>query len=141
MAEIPTRVKVLAAIVGISGIWSIIRGILGMVYETPILEELTYMLIALGVVTLGVAYGLYRGYKWSWVVAMVLVTLSALVVVYQYYKYGTMDYLTLIMDAVLAVALISSADYYGVEIPILPKPKTATATTKMVEEMRFFRRL
>jgi len=143
MAEIPRKVLVLSGIFAISGIWAILLGILGIVYETPILAELSYILIASGLLTLGISYGLYKGYRCAWVIAMVLVTLSALMVVVQYFRYGSTDYLTLIMDAILAVALIYSAGYYGVEIPFLPtpKPKTATATVKVIEEMKFFKRL
>lgn len=141
MVKVPTKVLVLSGIYAISGITIILLGVLGVICRTS--TALSCILIAVGLLTLGIAYGLYRGYKWAWVIAMVNVTLSALSVVIHYFRYGSMDYLTLIIDAIVAVALIYSADYYGVKIPFLPtpKPKATTATVKAMEEMKFFRRI
>ncbi len=141
MAEVPTKVKVVSAIFGLSGAWAILLGILGIIYGTPILSEIAYVLIASGAINLGIAYALYRGYKWSWVVAVVLTVLSTIVIVVQYFRYGSMDYLSLAMNLVVAVMLIYSADYYGVQIPFAPQRKAAAASIERVEEMKFFRRV
>ena len=141
MAEVPTKIKVLAGIFALSGVWAIALGILGIIYGTPILADLAYVLIASGLINAGLAYGLYRGFKWAWIAAMVLVTLSMIVAVFQYMRYGSFDYLSLIMNAIVAIALIYSADYYGIKIGFLPQPKAATATVRMLEEMRYFKRI
>ena len=141
MAEVPMKIKVLAGIFALSGGWAIALGVLGIIYGTPILADLAYVLIASGFINIGLAYGLYKGFKWAWVVAMIFVVLSVVIAVFQYLRYGSFDYLSLIMNAIIAIALIYSADYYGIKIGFLPQPKAATATVKMLEEMKYFKRI
>lgn len=141
MAEVPLRIKILAGMFGLSGVWALLLGVLSYLYETPILADMMYILFGIGAISLAVAYGLYRGFKWAWILGMVMTTASALTVVVQYYRYGSIDFLTLVIDMFLAFALIYSAGYYKVDIPILPKPKSATASVRMIEQTKFFRRV
>lgn len=142
MAEVPARVKIVSGLFALSGMWTVMLGAIGYFYGIPvILAQLTYVLIGLGLFELGIAYGLYRGMKLAWFAGMVLVTVSALLSVYQYFMYGSMDYLTLVIDAMMAVALLTTADYYKVQIPLFSKPKASAATVMPAGSMKFFRRL
>ena len=102
-------------------------GVLGllltlMLATVPLTEEMQLTVMVSAMVSVGylvAAYGLYKGYRWGWILAA---TFTALNIVGNIF-YGT--YLALLIDAMLFVLLLLTAKHYG--IPFFGKPtKPAT---------------
>lgn len=102
-------------------------GVLGllltlMLATVPLTEEMQLTVMVSAAVSIGylvAAYGLYKGYRWGWILAAAFTVLNIVGNIF----YGT--YLALLIDAMLFVLLLLTAKHYG--IPFFGKPtKPAT---------------
>jgi len=102
-------------------------GVLGVllsltILAAPVDEEVRLASTASLVISLGyivVGYGLYKGYRWGWVLAFAITVLNAASNMY-YANYGP-----LLIDAVLIVLLLLTARHYNIPIPVFGRPTAA----------------
>ena len=146
MAREPPFLAVLVTIVFIAlGVLGLLTSLL--FWNAELSEDMLTMILLNIVISIGflvVGWGLYRGVKWSWYIAVAFLVLSMV----GNYLYGS--YTALAVDAVILVLLILVADYYGISLhrkerPTTPVPPPSVPVAAMVymqhkEEKRFVKR-
>ena len=113
--ETPFLVLLLTVVFLALGAFGILTAL--MFVTSELAEETLYMVLmtaAVGVAYMVVAYGLYRGFRWGWYLAVATVALSLI----GNWYYGT--YYGMAVNAVLFILLLLTAKHYGV--PIFGKP-------------------
>jgi len=77
-----------------------------------------------GLLYIMAGYGLYKGYKWGWMLAMILVVLNLLGIIYLWMQGREIVYLSLLINAVLFLLLLVVSKEYGVFIGKPSRPST-----------------
>lgn len=103
----PTGVTILGLLFIIAGALSLLGGIATLV-AIPFVSILGALWIALGIASLGVAYGLFKGKSWAWYVAVVLSIIGLVVNVISLVN-GNMGAIT---GALVGIAINAIVLYY-----------------------------
>lgn len=124
MREKPFLVVLLSVVFIAMGVLGVLMAMLyigaGLSDEMQMLVVLT-ALVGTGYIVAG--YGLFKGARWGWMLALAFTILNILVNI----VVTGADYLTLFVDALIFVLLLVTAKYYGVKVfGKITKPVTAT---------------
>lgn len=118
--EAPTRIKIVAALVFLAGLFQVVLAIVSVVMHS-VLAKIALLLLASGLVNIVVSFGLINGNKYAWVIAVVLEVIGLSADIFRH------NLLAAVIDALILVALITSANYYGINI--FGKKSSTTTTT------------
>jgi len=120
--EVPFLVLLLTVVFIALGVFGILTAL--MFVTSELTDETLYMVLLSAMVGAGylvVAYGLYKGFRWGWYLALAVVALSLV----GNWFYGS--YYAMAVNAVLFILLLLTAKHYGVSIFGKPaKPATPT---------------
>jgi len=143
--EVPFLVLLLTVVFLALGAFGILTAL--MFVTSELTDETLYMVLLSAMVGVGyliVAYGLYKGFRWGWYLAVAVVALSLI----GNWFYGS--YYAMAVNAVLFILLLLTAKHYGVSIfgkpakPATPTPPpsvpVAVAFTIPKDGKRFVRR-
>jgi len=118
--EAPTRIKIVAALVFLAGLFQVVLAIVSVVMHSAI-AKVALLLLAGGLVDIILSFGLINGNKYAWMITVVLgiIWLARYIFIH--------NLLAAVIEALILVALITSANYYGINL--FKKKSSTTSTT------------